>query len=302
MRDALDLSGQLGDLVDHHCHGIVTSDLDRTAFEALMNEAVRAQPARDVAVRLTLGWAIRRHCAPLLDLEPLVPADDYLARRATLGGHEVSRRMMAAAGIGTFLVDTGLGSLVPDTVLTPMAELADLAGGTARRGGAARDLAEEVLAGGRKDFAGEVEARLRAALVGGAAGAKSIAAYRVGLGSRRRSRTKAELNGALIGANPTRLVDRTVSGWLAHTAVEIGLPLQFHVGYGDSDLHLLDCDPLQADALPAHHPELRRPGAAAAQLALPPQRGVPRPGLRPRLHGPRPDHPQHRRALGRGAA
>ena len=37
----------------------------------------------------------------------------------------------------------------------------------------------------------------------------------------------------------------TVSAWLAHTAVELGLPLQFHVGYGDSDLDLLACDPLR---------------------------------------------------------
>jgi predicted TIM-barrel fold metal-dependent hydrolase len=243
--DTLDLSGHLGDLVDHHCHGILTSDLDRTTFEGLMNEAVRASPLGTSLFDSTLGWAIRRHCAPLLDLEPLVPADDYLARRAALGGHEVSRRMMAAAGIGTLLVDTGLGSLVPDTVLTPMAELAHLAGGTAREVVRLETLAEDVLAGGHQDFAGQVEARLRAALVGGAAGAKSIAAYRVGLRILAKKPTKAELKRALIGVNPTRLVDRTVSSWLAHTAVEIGLPLQFHVGYGDSDLHLLDCDPLK---------------------------------------------------------
>jgi predicted TIM-barrel fold metal-dependent hydrolase len=39
-----------------------------------------------------------------------------------------------------------------------------------------------------------------------------------------------------------------LSGWLAHTAVELGLPLQFHVGYGDSDLDLLACDPLRLTA------------------------------------------------------
>jgi uncharacterized protein len=242
---ALDLSGSFGDLVDHHCHGILTDDLDRTTFESLMNEAVRASPLGTTLFDSALGWAIRRHCAPLLDLEPLVPADAYLSRRAQLGGAEVSRRMMAAAGIGTFLVDTGLESLVPGTELTPMDRLADLGGGTAREVVRLEILAEEVLAGGTKDFAGEVESRLRAALVGGAAGAKSIAAYRVGLQMPMRKPTKNELKRALIDVNPARLVDRTVSGWLAHTAVEIGLPLQFHVGYGDSDLHLRDCDPLR---------------------------------------------------------
>ena len=245
MADALDLSAQLGDLVDHHCHGILTDDLDRAAFEGLMNEAVRASPLGTSLFDSTLGWAIRRHCAPLLDLEPLVSADDYLARRAQLGGHEVSRRMMAAAGIGTFVVDTGLGSLVPGTELTPMAELAHLGGGTAREVVRLETLAEGVLAGGKRDFADEVESRLRAALLGGAAGAKSIAAYRVGLRLHAKKPTKDELRRSLVGANPERLVDRTISSWLAHTAVEIGLPLQFHVGYGDSDLHLLDCDPLK---------------------------------------------------------
>jgi predicted TIM-barrel fold metal-dependent hydrolase len=243
--DALDLSARLGDLVDHHCHGILTDDLDRAAFEGLMNEAVRPSPLGTSLFDSTLGWAIRRHCAPLLDLEPLVSADVYLARRAQLGGHEVSRRMMAAAGIGTFLVDTGLGSLVPDTELTSMAELADLGGGTAREVVRLETLAEDVLTGDKRDFADAVESRLRAALLGGAAGAKSIAAYRVGLRLHAKKPTKDELRRSLVGANPERLVDRTISSWLAHTAVEIGLPLQFHVGYGDSDLHLLDCDPLK---------------------------------------------------------
>ncbi len=39
-----------------------------------------------------------------------------------------------------------------------------------------------------------------------------------------------------------------MSAWLAHTAVELGMPLQFHVGYGDSDLDLLACDPLRLTA------------------------------------------------------
>jgi len=36
-----------------------------------------------------------------------------------------------------------------------------------------------------------------------------------------------------------------VSAWLAHTALESGLPLQLHVGYGDRDLDLQECDPLR---------------------------------------------------------
>jgi predicted TIM-barrel fold metal-dependent hydrolase len=239
--DPLDLSPALADLVDHHCHGILTRNLDRAAFEGLMNEAVRAAPLGTTLFDSTLGWAIRRHCAPVLDLEPLVPAEDYLARRRVLGGVEVSRRLMAAAGIATFLVDTG----IPPDELTSMAELTSLAGGTSREIVRLERLAERVLAAGTANFAGEMEERLRAARARGVAGAKSIAAYRVGLELPATKPTPRRLAAALRDVDPARLVSPVVSGWLAHTAVELGLPLQFHVGYGDRDLDLLACDPLR---------------------------------------------------------
>ena len=244
MTEALDLSDQLGGLVDHHCHGILTGDLDRSAFEAMMNEALHASPLATTLFDSALGWAIRRHCAPVLGLKSLATPEDYLARRQELGGAEVSSRLMAAAGIATFLVDTGLG---PDE-LTTMAELAVLGGGQAREVVRLERLAEQVLASGEPDFAGEVIERLTSARESGAVGAKSIAAYRVGLELPATKPTADELRRALTTASSTRLVDRTVSGWLAHTAVELGLPLQLHVGYGDRDLDLLACDPLHLTA------------------------------------------------------
>lgn len=240
----LPLDDALDGLVDHHCHGILTGDLDRAAFEGLMNEAVRASPLGTTLFDSTLGWAVRRHCAPYLDLEPLVPAGEYLRRRTELGGAEVSRRLMSATGIATLLVDTGIG---PDD-LTPMDELASLSGGTAHEVVRLERLAEEVLAAGATDFAAEVEQRLRTARDAGAVGAKSIAAYRVGLELPATKPSLDELGRALEGVDAERLVDPTVSGWLAHTAIDLGLPLQFHVGYGDSDLDLLDCDPLRLTA------------------------------------------------------
>jgi len=239
------LERALDDLVDHHCHGILTADLDRATFEGLMNEAVRASPLGTTLFDSTLGWAIRRHCATVLDLEPMVPAEEYLARRAELGGAEVARRMLGQARIATFLVDTGIG---PEDALTPMDELATIGGGTAREIVRLERVAEEVLAAGTGDFAGEAEERIGAARAGGAVGAKSIAAYRVGLDLPGTKPSADALERALTGVDASRLANRTVSGWLAHTAVELGLPLQFHVGYGDGDLDLLECDPLRLTA------------------------------------------------------
>jgi predicted TIM-barrel fold metal-dependent hydrolase len=102
-----------------------------------------------------------------------------------------------------------------------------------------------VLLDGTSDFADGVVARLRAARDAGAVGAKSIAAYRVGLGLPAHKPSTAQLANALADADPRRLVSMPVSAWLAHTALDEGLPLQLHVGYGDRDLDLLDCDPLR---------------------------------------------------------
>ncbi|HEY3529277.1 MAG TPA: amidohydrolase family protein [Nocardioides sp.] len=244
MDDALDLASHLLDLVDHHCHAILTTDLDRTAFEALMNEAGGASTLGTTLFDSMLGWAIRRHCAPVLDLEPLVTAEEYLARRAELGGAEASRRLMAAAGIGTLLVDTGIGSPAADTELTPMAELAALSGGTAREVVRLERLAEDVLAAGTDDFVGEMEERLRSARAGGAVAAKSIAAYRGGLDLSALKPPADVVASGLTETDHVRLAHPVVSSWLAHSAIEAGLPLQVHVGYGDRDLSLAAADPL----------------------------------------------------------
>jgi predicted TIM-barrel fold metal-dependent hydrolase len=91
-----------------------------------------------------------------------------------------------------------------------------------------------------------VEQRLRSS---GAVAAKSIAAYRVGLRLPGRQPSSDELVAALSVVRPgadgrVRLADPTVNAWLAWTAVELGMPLQFHVAYGDNDVDLADCDPL----------------------------------------------------------
>jgi predicted TIM-barrel fold metal-dependent hydrolase len=236
---ALDLS--LDDLVDHHCHGLLLGDLDRPAFEALMNEAPGPSPLGTTLFDSMLGLAVRRHCAPLLGLDPLCPAEDYLRRRRELGGAEANARLMGATGIGTLLVDTGLG---PAGLCSP-GDLAGLVGGTAHEVVRLERLLEDVLASGSDDVAGEVAERLR---TGDAIGAKSIAAYRVGLDLAATEPSDDDLRRALRDVDPRRVAHPVVSAWLAHTALEAGLPLQVHTGYGDGDLDLAAADPLRLTA------------------------------------------------------
>jgi uncharacterized protein len=231
----------LGSLTDHHAHGVVTTDLDLDAFEALMNEAPHTSPLGTSLFDSMLGLAIRRRCAPLLDLAPLAPAEAYLGRRRELGTDEVNRRMLAAAGIGTVLVDTGIDGPNGSALTTP-AELAALTGGDACEVVRLERLLEQALQEGVDDVPGAVVDRLASS---GAVAAKTIAAYRVGLDLPAVKPGPDELSASLADVDPHRVADRTVSGWLAHTALESRLPLQVHTGYGDPDLDLLAADPLR---------------------------------------------------------
>ena len=239
--------GDLGPLVDHHCHGLLLDDLDRPSFESLINEATAPSPLGTTFFDSMLGLAIRRWCAPALGLQPHASADDYLARRKELGV-DASRRLIAAAGIETFLVDTGLNA---ETLCSP-AELAAMSGGTAYEVLRLESLAEELLDNGTNahDFAEAVERALQDST---AVAAKSIIAYRIGLDLPANPPSTDALAAALGSQRPTdgdhyRIAHPVINSWLAWTAIKIGKPLQIHVGYGDADIDLRRADPLRLTA------------------------------------------------------
>jgi uncharacterized protein len=236
---------ELGRFVDHHCHPVVHHDLTRPAFEALMSEASGRSPLGTTLFDSMLGLAIRRWCAPVLGLEALASADAYLDRRLTLGATEANARLVEAAGIETFLVDTGIRG----DGLGSANDLASLSAGSTREIVRLETLAEDILRARVRpsDFVWEFEQRLRSS---GAVAAKSIAAYRTGLDlpSTKPSDDAlvATLTDVYVRADEgLRLAEPIVHGWLAWTAIDLGLPLQIHVGYGDSDLDLLSSDPLR---------------------------------------------------------
>jgi uncharacterized protein len=244
---ARDELADLGPLIDHHCHALVLADLDRPAFEALMNEAAGPSPLGTTFFDSMLGLAVRRWCAPLLGLQPHASAEDYLARRQELGT-EASRLLVAAAGIETFLIDTG----IDDHRLCSPADVAALAAGTAYEVVRLEALAEELLQSGTTagDFAEALDSALREST---AVAAKSIAAYRVGLDLPPKPPSRDTLIAALDALRPAasgryRIADPMISAWLAWTAIKIRLPLQIHVGYGDADLDLLLANPLRLTA------------------------------------------------------
>ncbi len=233
-------------LIDHHCHGVVAGPRDGPAVEALLSESPAPAPRGASPFDSQLGFAVRRWCAPVLDLEPSVPPGRYLERRAELGPAEVSRRLLRAAGVEAWLVDTGYQS---DQVLTP-AQLTEASGVPAHEIVRLEAVAERVARGGT-DAAG-----YPAAFVGAladatrdAAGLKSIAAYRYGLGFESARPSAADVRGAAgrwlraLEAGPARLEDPLLLRHAIWAGVDTGLPLQFHVGFGDPDVRLHRADP-----------------------------------------------------------
>lgn len=221
-------------LVDHHVHGAFAAPLDEAAFAAGLSESAWPAAPGTSFLDSQLGFAVRRWCAPVLDLPPHTPAPDYLARRAELGVAEVNRRFLTGAGVDTWLVDTGYRST----------ELIEPDG--AREIVRLEAVAEEVAAGGpaasgfAAAFADALHARAR-----DAAGLKSVIAYRLGLDVRDRAPSPAAVT--IAAGNWLRAGGRLTEPDLLHHLVWVaagtGLPLQFHVGYGDPDLTLHRTDP-----------------------------------------------------------
>ena len=234
-------------LVDHHVHGVVRKTLDRPEFELLINEGGSAPVAGVSHFDSPIGLAIRMHCAPMLDLEPGVDADAYLARRAELGADEVNRRLLRAAGTQTLLVDTGHH---PDLVASPD-EMAELAGCAAEPIARIERVAEEVATSvsGPTQWLAEVGPALSAA-ARDSAGFKTVVAYRAGFGLDPAPVSQRELSDAAdtwFAQDDVRLSSPVLLSHVLHLAADAAadarIPIQAHAGFGDTDLTLHLADP-----------------------------------------------------------
>ncbi len=251
MTDLLDFVADLP-LVDHHCHGVRTGGVDRDGFERMLTEADTVSPLGTSLFDSLIGLAVRERCAPILDLPKHAPADDYLARRDELGAPEVNRRFLRGTGSTDYLLD---GGFLPES-LTTTPDFAELADARAHDIVRLEQVAEGVIRGTSaarfaEDFAAELDRR-----TGTAVGVKSIAAYRVGLELSGERPAPAEVEAAagrwlsrIEAGEPVRLADEVLHRHLIWAGIDRRMPVQFHVGYGDSDVDLHRCDPLRLTGL-----------------------------------------------------
>ena len=267
-------------LVDHHCHGILRSGGD---LAGLLNEADGAATADGLPFDSLAGLAFRRWCPPLLGLPSHASTGAYAERRAALGADEVSRRFLGACGLAALCVDTGYAPAgltspgqtaeLAGAAAYEIVRLEQVAESLARDGTSAAEFPDAY----RKALADRVAAPASGVSV---AGVKSIAAYRVGLELDGRRPADGEVVAAVTrwlgsasgdgasgdgadgdgadgdgasgdgasgdGASgaPPRLADEVLHRFFIWCGADLGLPVQFHVGYGDRDIDLHRCNPL----------------------------------------------------------
>lgn len=239
------------DYVDHHCHGIVTGDLDRAAFEALFSEAHRPHIPGCSQFDKPLGLMIRRHCAPLLGLEPHADPDAYLERRQALGSDEANRLLMQGAGQDVLLIDTGHRS----DDITGVDALGALAGCSALEVVRIEAVMEE--AAGEAEGGADLLDRFEQSLTDRsrtAVGLKSIVAYRASFDIDQTPPTRGEAEASadawLVEIGRTgrrRIADPVLLRHALFVGLDLatgdGLPIQLHVGFGDEDIIMHKCDP-----------------------------------------------------------
>ena len=228
-------------LIDQHVHGCWLAAGDRARFENALNEANTGPLAEfDSGFDSQLGFAVRAHCAPVIGLPRHAAAEEYWERRSRYSEIELARLFLLSAGVGDWLVDTGVGGDVAD-----VAELEALSGNRAREIVRLEELAEQAAQapGGYAAAFGEILHRRAASAVA----TKSILAYRGGFDGDLTEPSAAEVARAASrwrGLGGVRLNDRVLLRFGLHQGLRLGLPLQLHVGFGDRDCDLHKANPL----------------------------------------------------------
>jgi uncharacterized protein len=239
-------------LLDHHAHGIYERDLEAAEVERWLSETYLPPAPGCSWWDSPLGLAVRAHCAPIIDLEPFAAPELYVQQRRRLGGEEVSRRLLAAAGVSSLLIDTGMA----DLELCSPERLGELANASAHEVVRLEPIAERLAASpiSPSEYPERIEAAVRDG-VRRAVGAKTVIAYRSGLAISPWQPASADVIKAAerwmsqaTDGQPPRLSDATLHHHLVWVGIrachEFGRPLQFHVGLGDPDLDLRGVDPI----------------------------------------------------------
>lgn len=252
-------------MIDDHAHPFPSSfvplDLDSITLDVEKDAGAaerrrRLGPGRLFAELLTA--ALGRYLE--VEVEEAVAARDVTAQ-ADWARHV--RGLFRAAHIESMIVDEGVSSAEPGS----LDALSEVAGIPLHRLARIDPLLDESIAGGAssREVLRAVTAFMEEAARAGAVGFKTVAAYRTGLGVDPDSDVEAA-EASLESDLPVRrrgkaLRDMVIRRMLG-VAHELGRPVQFHTGFGDSEIRLGESNPLLLEEL------LRTPEGAAAEVVL----------------------------------
>jgi uncharacterized protein len=251
-------------MIDDHCHPFALEpgplDLSHVSLELLDDPGAATRRAR---LRPTYLWhnVLCNRLARYLG----VPVDDLETARAA------AAKDYRAYVRGLF-ADAGLHELIMDPAWPPgaaerVAEYQDLTGCPVHRllriDQVIDRLLEEQVS--FEEFVRRFDQALEEARAEGYRGFKTILAYRTGLGVDVETSAGAA-QAALPGSGPLKRRAKPLRDFLARRLVrycaDVGLPVQFHTGLGDSDIRLQDANPLLLEHL------LRTPEGTTAQIVL----------------------------------
>jgi predicted TIM-barrel fold metal-dependent hydrolase len=252
-------------VIDDHAHPFPltpdTLDLGAVTLDVLEGPAADARRRSAGPHRLAME-ALRVRLAALLGCA----ADDVEQVRDALAAADwpgYVRRLFRDAGVRGMLLDGGMHPVSP-AGLADYAQVADTPMYSLLR---LESVIDPLLSAGADadHILAEVARFVADGAADGAAGVKTVLAYRTGLAvdpevtEEQASRSVAE-----PGPLPRRakaLRDLIMCRTLAQCA-DLGLPMQVHTGFGDSELRLADADPILLDDV------LRTPRGEAAPVVL----------------------------------
>lgn len=216
---------------------------------------------RDAAPNRLMLELLRTELAELLGCR----AEDVEQARADAAADWPAyvRRLFADAGIGGMLLDGGM-TLLRDDDVRRYGALAGIPTRSLLRLEAVIDpLLDEGADGPSIETA--LAEMIDDGAAAGAAGLKTVIAYRTGLGVDP-DVTADEAYRSVDDGGPTRRRAKPLRDYLLRRTfaqcADLGLPIQLHTGFGDSEIRLADADPLLLDDV------LRTPEGAAAKVVL----------------------------------
>jgi predicted TIM-barrel fold metal-dependent hydrolase len=244
-------------LADNHCHGIyrVQGPMDTASWRSLFTESTDAGMRREHVATTIFYLRLIGKMAAYFDCEPTEEA--VLAARRQYADRDLVAKLLQSANFDVLFVDKGYPA---QEVLLTDAELAGLSG--CRVAPMLRvELEMQRLIAEHEtlsDVAEALRAEIQQARGQGYVALKSIVAYRTGLDIRRWSSEDAEASFATARREvetqgAVRIRHKPLLDTLLHIvfaeAAQQELPIQFHVGYGDTDADMLQGNPLHLRAI-----------------------------------------------------